>query len=146
MFYNIILLFYLLLYISIFTLLFCSVCFSLIFFFLFFNNFYRFVLFPCFILQLEHDFGFVLRFCVFDSFDPNCLTSFLSSSFVWLFSCYLFYLVLFLLRVCVSVFLLLFLWFCFHHFSGILPVISFSLLYFHFFWILFYLFFYTAGY
>ena len=70
-------------YISISTLLFCCpVVFSLFilfYFYFYFNHFYWFVLFPCFILQLAHCFGFVFRLCVFVSINPNCLISFLSS-------------------------------------------------------------------
>ena len=53
--------------------------FILFYFIIFKNHFYWFVLFPCFILQLAHCFGFVFRLSVFASFNPNCLISFLGS-------------------------------------------------------------------
>ena len=95
------------------TFLFCCS----VFFPFFKNYFYRFVLFLCFILQLAHFFGFVFRFCVFVSFDSNCLISFLGSSvsLISCFFCFCFVLFLFLFGsdfvsfacACVSLFLLL---------------------------------------
>ena len=76
-FFNIYIYLYIFPFLLCFSVVLCFFPFSFVIIFL--NHFYQFVLFPCFILQVAHNFGMVFRLCVFVSFNPNCLISFLSS-------------------------------------------------------------------